>query len=331
MSLGVTCSSIFSGNAPLSASKLPELDFEFSYRTVQLDNGHEARMVVKPVEIGGRRVIVRVFRAIDHIARDVNALLRVYLILLPVAITFSYGVAWMISRRLIRPIETLGTLMQRADVRSLADHVDADAFDRELGLLARQYNEIMRRIEHGVTALERFSSDAAHEMRTPLMAMQATAEAVLLDADPENAKQSLHLILFEIRHLAGLIDRLLQLSRADRGELVVARTPIHVSDLISEAAQSMAPLLKKQQRAIYTSIETSCKNYESTFLQGYQTLCHQTLVNLIENAIKHGAGDIDIVSRCIGQTATHHEPHGAEWIEIDVCDRGPAFPATTMT
>jgi len=84
--------------------------------------------------------------------------------------------------------------------------------------------------------LERFTGDAAHELRSPVAAIRAQAEVAVLHPDPELAEETLRSVATEAARLSELLSDLLALARADAG----ARPPATAVDMVAEARRAIS-------------------------------------------------------------------------------------------
>jgi len=92
----------------------------------------------------------------------------------------------------------------------------------ELRALAEAMNALLTRRDEARQRLQRFTGDAAHELRSPVASIRAQAEVAVLHPDPSLAQEVLTEVVAESERLSGLIDDLLVLSRSDAGELPAA-------------------------------------------------------------------------------------------------------------
>jgi two-component system OmpR family sensor kinase len=110
--------------------------------------------------------------------------------------------------------------------------------------------------------------------------------------------------------LAQLAEDLLLIARAGDGGLPVSRDEVGIRDLLERTQQRFADRAREQGRAILVD----APNATRASVDPLRT--RQALGNLVDNALRHGAGDIRVVART-----------DSEAVEIDVSDEGPGFPA----
>ena len=119
--------------------------------------------------------------------------------------------------------------------RRLAVPTGADELSR---LARRRFNDMLGRVEHSFVALRRFTADASHELKTPLMVLRAGVERSLTHPHtPAEIVPALDETLRQINRMSELVTNLLTLARADEGRASLAVTDI---DLRTPADRSDA-------------------------------------------------------------------------------------------
>jgi signal transduction histidine kinase len=125
------------------------------------------------------------------------------------------GAAWVATRAALRPVDRL-----RAAVATLppGDRLPLPAARDEVRALAEELNALLARRDEAVARLERFTGDAAHELRSPVAAIRAQAEVAVAHPDPALAEETLRAVAVEAERLTALLADLLALARADAGQ-----------------------------------------------------------------------------------------------------------------
>src|SRR5262249_19616533 len=132
-------------------------------------------------------------------------------------------------RRGLRPLRETSQTAQKIRSSTLDQRLDRTALPAELADLAGSFNEMLDRLEESFRRLERFSADIAYELRTPVNNLRGEVEVALgQPRSPEPYPEVLASGLEEFGHLAGLIDALLFLARAESPQAQVNQQSLKV-------------------------------------------------------------------------------------------------------
>jgi signal transduction histidine kinase len=141
--------------------------------------------------------------------------------------------AWFATRAALRPVDRM-----RLSAAALppGERLPVPPAVDELRALAEEFNLLLARRDDAVARLERFTGDAAHELRSPVAAIRAQAEVAVAHPDPELTGETLRAIAEETARLSTLLSDLLALARADAGR----RPPAQPVDLVAAAGAAVA-------------------------------------------------------------------------------------------
>lgn len=180
----------------------------------------------------------------------------------------------------------------------------------EMQPVVTEINELLRRLEHSLSSQRNFVSDAAHQLRNPIAALQAQVEAASCES-PLEASKKLDGILSATHRLSHLIDQMLALARA---EPTPAQTyaDIALEDVVRQVAETWLPVAIRKQ--IDLGFELS-----PVLVHGNALLLQEMLGNLLDNAIRHTPEGGSITVSC---------GHDAEEAWIAVEDSGIGIPET---
>lgn len=161
-----------------------------------------------------------------------------------------------------------------------------------------------------------FLANIAHEFRTPLSALAASIELLLDQAherktDMQELLTSLHLGILGLR---TLVDNLLESASIETGRFRVSPRRSDLGKIISEAAQTMQPLLEKYGQHLTVELPT-----EIPFVLADAKRIVQVMVNLLSNANKYGPSDAEITIRAKDKKAR---------VRVEVIDQGPGIQAS---
>ena len=140
--------------------------------------------------------------------------------------------AWAATRAALRPVDRL-----RAAAAGLpqGERLPVPPADDELRALAEEINLLLARRDDAAARMERFTGDAAHELRSPVASIRAQAEVAVAHPDPELAGETLQAIADEAARITTMLSALLALTRADSGQ----RMPAQPVDLVAAARSAI--------------------------------------------------------------------------------------------
>jgi two-component system heavy metal sensor histidine kinase CusS len=124
----------------------------------------------------------KVLRGMLEVSQDERVLRRYLAKLICVmllAIVSSVGLGWLLARRGLAPVRAISAEIGRMNAERLNARIAQEAWPAELGALAETFDELMARIERAFEQLSRFSSDLAHEFRSPINNLVAAASVTL--------------------------------------------------------------------------------------------------------------------------------------------------------
>lgn len=209
-----------------------------------------------------------------------NALIREIILgmLLPeILLTLvSIGVIWFGIRAGLKP---LAELRQELAGRSQADlsQVRVDV-PEEIQPVVTEINELLQRLEHSLVSQRNFVSDAAHQLRTPIAALQAQAEAACSES-PADSRQQLEGVLSAAHRLSHLVDQMLSLARAEPS-LSQTQPEIALEEIARQLAETWLP------QAIRKEIDLGFELAPAT-VRGNELLLQELFGNLLDNALQH--------------------------------------------
>jgi signal transduction histidine kinase len=178
----------------------------------------------------------------------------------------------------------------------------------ELRALAEELNELLARRDSASARLERFTGDAAHELRSPVAAIRAQAEVAVMHPDPALAEETLRSVADEAARLSQLLSDLLALARADAG----ARPPATAVDLVEQAREAIARASTVAADDSVTITVTAPVPVWAAASPGEVAL---VLDNLLANARRYAEARV-----CVSVLPA------ARWARLVVDDDGPGVP-----
>lgn len=194
------------------------------------------------------------------------------------------GIGWVLSRRMLHPIDRITATANRISASNLHERIALDGPDDELRRLSRTVDDLLDRLEAAFASQRRFVAQASHELRTPLAVQRAAVQVGLtVDAAPDEVLTVRDELLEQNRRTEHLVESLLVLAEADRGLAGVTR-PVHVDEVTAAVVAAMAG---DATDAGVTLTHETLDGPPGMVVDGEPTLVRQAVVNLVGNAVEY--------------------------------------------
>lgn len=201
---------------------------------------------------------------------------------LGIGLLLSAMIGYGLARKGIRPVQEIVSTMRRIRSSTLNERVGTSGLPAELASLATTFNEMLDHLEEAFARLARFSSDIAHELRTPINNIRGEVEVTLGKVrSPEEYRDVLASALEECQRLSRMIDSLLFLARAENPQTEIRREMLDVGKELSAVREFYDAAAAEAGVALDLSVpETIAAPLDRTLFQ-------RAIGNLIENALAH--------------------------------------------
>lgn len=247
-------------------------------------------------------VDVRGITSITEAESSFSLTLRLAVIFLPLLVLVTAFLGYYMTDRTLRPVKQVTDTVQsiRRD-GDLSRRIHLGEGKDEIYHLAATFDQLLEQMEAGMKREQQFTSDVAHELRTPLSAMSLQCEDLLAEKgiEPE-VREGVEMLYGKVRYLTQIIAQLLILSRVDQGRAKVARERVNFSELTQIAVEEAAERAKEKNITVLADIS------EGLMLLGDETLLIRFWMNLLNNAIAYGrdGGQIRVSLRAWGDEIT---------------------------
>ncbi len=267
-----------------------------------------ARMLAIPLERDGRRLVLVVGGTRENRAETLSSLRAAFLIGGPLALVLASLGGYLLAGAALRPIEAMRRRAREISTSSLDERLPVPPAADEVARLGETLNEMLARIEDGLERERRFVADASHELRTPLALLRTELELALRRGrTAAELEQAIHSAAGEADRLARIADDLLLLARSEQDRLPLRLEPTDVADVLETVAGRFA----SRAGAARLSVDAG----DATVMAADRLRLEQALGNLVDNALRHGAGAVSL------SAATRNGS-----LELHVVDEGPGFP-----
>lgn len=199
-------------------------------------------------------------------------------ILFGVLMTGSLG--YLAARRGLRPLYEMAATTQSISADRLDRRIAPETLPDELRALAISFNAMLGRLESSFNRLNEFSSDLAHELRTPVNSLMMQTQVALSQSRPPEAyREVLYSSLEEYERLARMISDMLLLAKADQGLTILRREAMMLADEARELAEFHEALA--DEAGVRIAIHGNAR------YDGDRLMLRRALANLLGNAIRH--------------------------------------------
>ena len=272
-----------------------------------------ARVLATPITRRGERLVLAVGTTLGDRA-DALASLRTQLLtggLIALALLSLLG--YLLAAAALRPIEAIRARAATISERRPDERLPVPLANDEVARLGETLNEMLSRLQGAVTRERRLLADAGHELRTPLALLKMELELALRPgATPLAIKEAAHSAAEETERLCQLADNLLLIAQdgRDTAGRKVPNVDAHATCRV--VAGRFEAAFKRAGRALRAPTSES----------GGPLLCcdplqlEQALTNMLDNALRHGGGVVEVSVREV-----------ARQVEFHVRDHGPGMPA----
>ncbi|NIJ77632.1 signal transduction histidine kinase [Xanthomonas campestris] len=233
-------------------------------------------------------------------------------------------VMWFVVRRSLQPVRALGIALRHRNQFDLTP-LPLSKLPREIHVLVASFNHMLERLDAAIDGERRFIGDAAHELRTPLSALQAQAEIALAAEDVDSKNRALSKLLRVAKRSTRLSEQLLDLARLNAGSTAPTHAVTELSVLVHHVAQEFEVHASQNARALYLDIHRCvivCNVDEIGIL----------LRNLVDNSLRYTAEGGNILISCgyvadaTGKSHSAHTSQDQPRVYLQVADDGPGVP-----
>lgn len=237
-----------------------------------------------PAGPGAPPIVVAVALDIQHHVEYLRAFNRSLWISIAACALLIGFLGWAAARRGLAPVRDMASVAQRISASRLDDRLAVETLPPELTELAVAFNGMLARLEESFRRLSDFSSDLAHEFKTPLSNLMMQAEVALSRSrSPEEYREVLYSSLEECERLARTVSDMLFLAKADHGAIIPSVEKVDLAGEVRELFDFYDALVEERRVALALEGEAT--------VAGDRLMIRRALGNLLSNAIAHSPTD----------------------------------------
>jgi signal transduction histidine kinase len=253
----------------------------------------------------GGRVRAYVGTSLESV-REATASLRATLLVgVPLVWLLLVAAAWLLVGRALHRLDLIRAEVDEITESDLSHRIHAAERDDEVGRLAATMNRMLDRLERAAERQRRFVADVSHDLRSPLTAQRTQLEVSMAHPDSVDEAQLRRDLLGHVDEMDSLVGDLLFVVTDD--ERPRSRQPVDLEDVVVEEAARV-------RRLGGPEVDTGAVS--AAPVAGDPGELRRLVRNLVENAVAHAAGRIELRSSA-----------GPDGVVVDVVDDGPGVPA----
>jgi two-component system heavy metal sensor histidine kinase CusS len=233
------------------------------------------------------------------------------------ALAVGFGIALLVGHRIahrgIDPVKQMAEAVKRIGSQTLNERIQLESPPAEVAALSETFNQTLDRLQDAFGRLSQFSSDIAHELRTPVNNIRGELEVALARSRTSSQYQdAIGSALEECQRVSRLIESLLFLARAEHPETAVHRERVHLSTELAKL------VVFYEAAACDRGIALEAHVPEDLSADLDRNLLQRAVGNLMENAFRYTPA---------GGKVTLDAKNGGGRLRLTVTDTGPGIPS----
>ena len=233
---------------------------------------------------------VLAFSSIEGIDTDTHLLAVALAIAAPLIVLLSLAAGYMLARRALRPVDELGVAIAGIAPTDLSQRLPVGDSHDEVAALASEFNTLLQKLDDAQRRNRGFIREAAHQIRTPLTLVlgEAGHELAATSTTPDRMRTTLGRIRTAAEQMRRRVDELFLLAEAQAGEKVRLEDDVELDGLVLDCTDLM------RERASALGRSLAIGRAEHVVVRGSAPLLQEAVVELIENACRHGSADVPV-------------------------------------
>lgn len=228
----------------------------------------------------------------EEIQQTLRELFAAYMIAFPVVILLSMIGGWLLARFSLKPVDKITTAAHEITAHNLNQRLPMPSSNDEIARLTATLNEMIERLQDSFEQIRRFTSDVSHELRTPLAILMGELELALRSPKtPGQYVETITSAMEEVTRLSKVVQSLLDISRAETGQVRINFEPLNLSATIRDIAEDMQILAEEKGIKLDSIVEDNVTIYAD------DVRIHQLLINIIDNSIKYNRPNGSVLVR----------------------------------
>ena len=242
------------------------------------------RMITFPVvENNHVTKIVQIASSLEEVEDALNTLFIILIITVPLALMVASLGGQFLAHKALKPVDHITQTARMITSQNLNQRIIPLKVKDEISRLIETFNEMISRLDQSFRQIKQFSSDASHELKTPLTILKGEVEVTLRkERSSQEYQQTLKSNLEEINRMSQIVEDLLLLSKADTGQIRLNKEDINLTEILNDVVAQIELLARSKGLHLSTS-----NHHQDIYILGDVLRIRELLMNLIENGIKY--------------------------------------------
>ncbi|MDP3016997.1 MAG: ATP-binding protein [Deltaproteobacteria bacterium] len=296
-----------------------------TYETNRSLGNTPLRIITYPVKENNQVTkMIQVASSLEDVEDALNTLLIILIVTVPSVLMIASLGGQFLANKALKPVDRVTQTARMITSQNLNQRIQTLKVKDEISRLIDTFNEMISRLDQSFRQIKQFTTDASHELKTPLTILKGEVEVALRKKRPlHEYEQILESNLEEIDRMSKIVEDLLLLSKADIGEIRLNREDIHLTRFISGLTEQMKILAQPK------NIRIEISNHQNEIhVLGDTLRMRELFINLIENGIKYTEAGGSILITLTKETddsvnpLTPKEKKAVTFAKIIVADTG---------
>jgi len=269
--------------------------------------------------------IVQIASSLEEVEDALNTLFIILIVTVPLALMVASLGGQFLAHKALKPVDDITQTARMITSQNLNQRIIPPKVKDEISRLIETFNGMISRLDQSFRQIKQFSSDASHELKTPLTILKGEVEVMLRKGRTAHEyQQTLKSNLEEINRMSQIVEDLLLLSKADTGDIKLNKGDINLAEILTEVVAQMDMLARSKRLDLSAS-----NDHQDVHIFGDALRIRELFMNLIENGIKYTeeGGSIHISLQKeypspVGNQSDRVEKGREKFVRIVVSDTG---------
>lgn len=300
-----------------------------TYETNRSIRNTPLRIITYPVKEQNQVTkMIQVASSLEDVEDALNTLLIILLVTVPSILVIASLGGLFLANKALKPVDRITQTARQITSQNLNQRIQTLKVKDEISRLIDTFNDMISRLDQSFCQIKQFTTDASHELKTPLTILKGEVEVALRKKrELHEYEQILESNLEEIDRMSKIVEDLLLLSKADIGEIRLNKEDIPLNRFISGLTEQMKILAQPKNIQINISNDEA-KGEKEIHVWGDTLRMRELFINLIDNGIKYtepGGSIVITLAKEVNGDVTNTTPPDRQtkgFAKITVADTG---------